>query len=195
MSHPAPGPSTPILPTSTSALSIPDPFLVDEPDDLAVEGEDPPSPGSQSPQSLAHPSDEISLDVDPTPTQSFLSSAQVEKDVPPIPSSSDPDDRDEEDSPDIIVPGIIAPTMFLPIPHVRFLIFFVAAVPPLVRDTMMCAFCNVDGSADISVDEIYISARSAASTRCDWRLAKKRLSFPCGESEIGIHWCAVGVTQ
>ena len=47
--------------------------------------------------------------------------------LPPIPSASAPgpdSDDDEEEMPDLYIPALIAPTMFLPIPNVRFSYFF-----------------------------------------------------------------------
>lgn len=47
--------------------------------------------------------------------------------APPPPSASAPgpdSDEDEEEMPDLYIPALIAPTMFLPIPNVRFSYFF-----------------------------------------------------------------------
>ena len=37
---------------------------------------------------------------------------------PPPPPAAEEDDEDEEDSPELYLPGLVLPTMFLPIPNV-----------------------------------------------------------------------------
>lgn len=107
---------------------VPDPFLID--DDESEDSEDDdhaPTQASESQQTISPAAHEISLAApqSPLPTStapvspqppSLLLSPNINKDVPPPPSDSDPD---EEDAPEIYVPGLVIPTMFLPIPNVR----------------------------------------------------------------------------
>lgn len=47
-------------------------------------------------------------------------SPNINKDVPPTPLESPPsEEEDEEEPPELYLPGLIIPTMFLPIPNVR----------------------------------------------------------------------------
>lgn len=99
---------------------VPDPFLVDDEGD-ALSSEDGSVPAPASPA----PAQEVSLSLIPSPSP--LPSAQlsprpllspnVNKDVPPPPVSDSEDDDD--DAPELYLPGLIIPTMFLPIPNVR----------------------------------------------------------------------------
>lgn len=100
---------------------VPDPFLVDDEGD-AVSSED----GSASaPRESASPAaaQEVSLSNTaspsplPAPPSPLPMTPNVNKDVPP-PPISDSDD-DEDDIPDLYLPGLVIPTMFLPIPNVR----------------------------------------------------------------------------
>ncbi|KAF6761614.1 hypothetical protein DFP72DRAFT_879134 [Ephemerocybe angulata] len=97
---------------------VPDPFLVDDEGD-ALSSEDGSVPAPASPA----PAQEVSLSLTPSPSP--LPSAQlsprpllspnVNKDVPPPPVSDSEDDDD--DAPELYLPGLIIPTMFLPIPN------------------------------------------------------------------------------
>ncbi|KAG6831100.1 hypothetical protein H0H92_012777 [Tricholoma furcatifolium] len=107
-------------PTSSSAPAVyvepdvPDPFLID--DDASSEEEDA-TPSSQTPT----PSD-IPLTLPPSPLLSEapaarpaeLPSPSTEKAVPPPPTDSE---TDEDEAPDLYLPGLLLPTMFLPIPN------------------------------------------------------------------------------
>jgi hypothetical protein len=89
---------------------VPDPFLVDD------------SEGAMSDEDLggspiAAP-DEISLTRHPTPPSPVSPlTPNVNKAVPPPPPPDIDDDSDE--APELYLPGLIIPTMFLPIPNVR----------------------------------------------------------------------------
>ena len=111
---------------------VPDPgaFLIDDPDDPVSDDDQHTTPVLSSHAIHDHPSElsiasaEISLAQSLSQDQpqlspvvsSPLSSANIHKDVPapPPPASSD-----EEDVPELYLPGLIIPTMFLPIPNVR----------------------------------------------------------------------------
>jgi hypothetical protein len=107
----------------------PDPgaFLIDDPDDPVSDDDQHTTPVLSShhhPSELSIASAEISLAQSLSQDQSQLSpvvssplsSANIHKDVPapPPPASSD-----EEEVPELYLPGLIIPTMFLPIPNVR----------------------------------------------------------------------------
>lgn len=128
----------------TLASDIPDPFLVDDPDDATsdedVDDADEVSPANLIPsvtdsQQSIPASDEIALapsaelsppspafkapklsSVPPSPAASASpTSSNNQKPVPPPPES----DEDEDDAPEVYLPALVAPTMFLPIPNVR----------------------------------------------------------------------------
>ncbi|KAG5723677.1 Tetratricopeptide repeat protein 15 [Termitomyces sp. T112] len=99
-------------------LGIPDPFLVD--DDTSSEEEaavNDPAPPSQSVTS-----NEVPLALPPSPRDFEppmaltvgLLSTNVNKAVPPLPADSE---TDEDEAPDLYLPGLLLPTMFLPIPN------------------------------------------------------------------------------
>lgn len=106
----------------------PDPFLVDDEGDAlsSEEGSLSASASRQSalPTTAAH---DVSLSISPSPSPlpADLSSKplptpmnpNVNKDVPPPPVSDD--DEDEDEAPELYLPGLVIPTMFLPIPNVR----------------------------------------------------------------------------
>ena len=50
--------------------------------------------------------------------QQPIASADVNKDVPPPPSSPSTEEEEEEEPPELFLPGLIIPTLFLPIPNV-----------------------------------------------------------------------------
>ena len=91
---------------------VPDPFLVDD-------EEDPLSDEDLGESSITAPADEISsarLVTLTTPPLTPLT-PNVNKAVPPPPP---PDtDEDSDDAPELYLPGLVIPTMFLPIPNVR----------------------------------------------------------------------------
>ncbi|KAJ2934848.1 hypothetical protein H1R20_g2259, partial [Candolleomyces eurysporus] len=114
------GGSVPV-PTVHVEEEVPDPFLVDDEGD-ALSSED----GSASaPRESASPAaaQEVSLSNTntaspsplPAPPSPLPMTPNVNKDVPP-PPISDSDD-DEDDIPDLYLPGLVIPTMFLPIPN------------------------------------------------------------------------------
>ncbi|KAM6497132.1 hypothetical protein JOM56_007605 [Amanita muscaria] len=99
---------------------VPDPFLLDEEGDALSEEErqvatTPTAVNSES-QEHATPAHEISLlpqDASETATSIAPTSPAVDKNVPPLPS----EESDKEDAPEISVPALIKPGMFLPIPN------------------------------------------------------------------------------
>ncbi|KAI5895431.1 uncharacterized protein SCHCODRAFT_01284785 [Schizophyllum commune H4-8] len=90
---PSPVPDAPVI-----EPEVPDPFIVDDPEEPADE-----------PEQHATP-----LAADDVP----LSEAAPPADAPQPPSSSE-SDQDEEEAPDLYLPELVLPTMFLPIPNVR----------------------------------------------------------------------------
>ncbi|TFK39810.1 hypothetical protein BDQ12DRAFT_681260 [Crucibulum laeve] len=108
-------------PTVYIEPEVPDPFLIDDEGDALSEDDQQDSSAavSESHLSAAH---DIPLTVTPPPPSaasvaipSPLLSANLNKDVPPPPASSSSDEEEEE--PDLYLPGLIVPTMFLPIPN------------------------------------------------------------------------------
>ncbi|EPQ56229.1 hypothetical protein GLOTRDRAFT_138022 [Gloeophyllum trabeum ATCC 11539] len=108
---------------------VPDPFLVDdsESSDAGSEREPQAAPvtsDSQLSESM-HPAEEISLAASatlPTPSQPSpapLPSPNLNKSVPPTPAPISDDEEDEEETPEVYLPALVHPTMFLPIPNVR----------------------------------------------------------------------------
>ncbi|KAK0202556.1 hypothetical protein DFS33DRAFT_1263546 [Desarmillaria ectypa] len=88
---------------------VPDPFLIDD-DDEKSSNNDGSSQLSASRRSMM-PAEEIPL------AASLASpSLNINKDVPPPPPEVDTD-PDEEEAPDLYLPGLVLPTMFLPIPN------------------------------------------------------------------------------
>lgn len=105
---------------------VPDPFLIDDEDDSSEEeGRNSPSAPISSSQQTITPSHEISLAIPTSPSISQpttphtipLPPSDLNKDVPPPPSSDS--EPDEDEAPDLYLPGLVIPTMFLPIPNVR----------------------------------------------------------------------------
>lgn len=121
---------------------VPDPFLIDEEGDAMSEEEKGEDDGMERETSVA-PSvasselpaaQEIALNVstmtltaaDTTspaasepPVHSPLSPLNLNKDVPPPPPEESENAVEEEEAPDLFLPGLINPTMLLPIPNVR----------------------------------------------------------------------------
>ncbi|KAJ6591504.1 hypothetical protein DFH09DRAFT_907373 [Mycena vulgaris] len=93
---------------------VPDPFLIDSDDSDEENGVTP----TES-QHIIPPAHEVSLTPanpapsSPNPFGSPLQSPNRNKDVPPPPQS----DSDEDDAPELYLPGLCIPTMFLPIPN------------------------------------------------------------------------------
>lgn len=104
---------------------VPDPFIVDD--------------GEESSDEESAPVDEEQPDLSPSPAaeenialaqstiaeqpvieeaEKPLPSPNVHKSIPPPPPESVSDEEDEEEPPELYLPGLIIPTMFLPIPNV-----------------------------------------------------------------------------
>lgn len=107
----------------------PDPFLEDvseESDTSEVPPNESAEPAGglsvdETAQSLAA-AEEVALAQSPPPTWPTdvpNTSIDLNKAVPPPPPpAAEDDDEDEEDSPELYLPGLVLPTMFLPIPNV-----------------------------------------------------------------------------
>ncbi|KAH9911879.1 hypothetical protein B0H21DRAFT_828887 [Amylocystis lapponica] len=112
-------------PQPSSAVAepeVPDPFIVDDPDDPLSEDEE---DSEQRPPGLSvddhhqAAADEIALaqsTLSPSAATEPLPSPNLNKSIPPPPQPVS-DDEDEEDTPDLYLPGLTIPTMFLPIPN------------------------------------------------------------------------------
>lgn len=129
--------------------AIPDPFIVDDGDDDSEDevGSSDERMAASTTESSAAADDEIALaqstifEPDPaTPTQPTYPASiapatspypqpalfspqpnllNVHKEMPAVPSAASSEEEDEE-PPELYLPGLVLPTMFLPIPNVRF---------------------------------------------------------------------------
>jgi hypothetical protein len=126
-------------PTVFVEAETPDPFLIDEEGDALSEDEDSSAAVSQLTVSPAH---DVPLDLPPAsspepdsaPRQAPTSPLpNLNKDVPPPPSS---ESEQEDEIPDLYVPMLIMPTMFLPIPNVRLPLFAITLTWWLCRNSM-----------------------------------------------------------
>jgi len=116
---------------------VPDPFLVDEGEDTHSEEQDQSEEQDETEdapiglsvdttqQSLAQ-ADEVSLAQapsvsTPSPSDPLQTPApDLNKSVPSLPAhTASEDEEDEEEVPELYLPGLTLPTMFLPIPNVR----------------------------------------------------------------------------
>lgn len=101
---------------------IPDPFLIDEEGDALSGGDGEEEEASSADVSGTVSPHDVSLSIPASPIPSSISqpnlllSPNINKDVPPPPSDSE---EEEEEVPEVHLPGLIIPTMFLPIPNVR----------------------------------------------------------------------------
>ncbi|KAK0489184.1 hypothetical protein IW261DRAFT_401468 [Armillaria novae-zelandiae] len=91
---------------------VPDPFLIDDDDEKSSNNDGSPQL-STSRQSMT-PAEEI-----PLAASRASPSLNINKDVPPPPPSQVDTEPDEDEAPDLYLPGLVLPTMFLPIPNVR----------------------------------------------------------------------------
>jgi len=106
------------------APADPDSFLIDDPEDPISDDEDvrplPPTPSlpASMPEQPNAPAEEISLTQPSSDIlASKLASPNINKAVPPPPLPDS--DEDDDEVPDLYLPGLVIPTMFLPIPNVR----------------------------------------------------------------------------
>lgn len=96
---------------------VPDPFLIDDEDDPTSDNEEDVrsvADVSELQQTIV-PDHEISLTSEAVPSRPAVLPSNLNKDVPPPPLSSS--ESDEDQTPDLYFPGLILPTMFLPIPN------------------------------------------------------------------------------
>ena len=94
-------------PPEAMESEVPDPFIIEDSECVLSEGE------------VALPADvEIALAqsavLSPSEATPSLPSPNVNKDIPPPPAS-----ETESEAPELYLPGLTMPTMFLPIPNVR----------------------------------------------------------------------------
>lgn len=121
-----------VSPTPMAEPEVPDPFIVDASDE-SVSGEEEednaetPGLSADRPEQALVAASEITLaqsvssDSANVPEHP-LPSVDVHKAVPPPPAADSSDE--EEEVPEIYAPGLIIPTMFLPIPNVRLSVFY-----------------------------------------------------------------------
>lgn len=112
----SPGGSSPVL-----EPEVPNPFIGEDSEGALSEGENVSSDveGASPDSESVHPADEeiaLAQSALPAPSEvpSFILSPNVNKDVPPPPVSDT-----ESEAPELYLPGLTMPTMFLPIPNVR----------------------------------------------------------------------------
>lgn len=108
------GPMDAEIPTSPPRVyvepPVPDPFLVDDPEDPMSEEENEVSSASESSQVFTTMRSEETLVKSPH--------SEPDKHLPPPPPQPE-ELEDQEEAPTISLPALILPTMFLPIPNVR----------------------------------------------------------------------------
>lgn len=99
---------------------VPDPFLIDDEHLSDKEDDRQEYSQSESQQTITKTSLKVSISSPPSstfPVSSGLRTAfNLNKDVPPPPTDSS---ETEEDAPEMYLPSLVMPTMFLPIPNVR----------------------------------------------------------------------------
>lgn len=108
-------------PSQVLEPEVPDPFIVEGSEGTLSEGEDASSDveGTSPDSESVHPADEEialvqSALLTPSEVPPSIPSPNVNKDVPPPPASDT-----ESEAPELYLPGLTMPTMFLPIPNVR----------------------------------------------------------------------------
>lgn len=109
---------------------VPDPFLVDDPEEpLSDDNDEAAHVEDEEERDSVVPADEIALAQStilapaPAPAVPAAPSALlVNKPVPPAPTAETNSDSEEDSDspPELYLPGLTIPTMFLPIPNVRF---------------------------------------------------------------------------
>ncbi|KAI0705216.1 hypothetical protein BC835DRAFT_1403779 [Cytidiella melzeri] len=112
--------STNTAPSIFVEPDVPDPFVIDDGEGHSDDGgkhEHSQSPAAEENIALAQ-STILEPPLGEVAPRSFPS-PDINKAVPPPPTEpvSDDDDDDEEEPPDLYLPGLIIPTMFLPIPN------------------------------------------------------------------------------
>jgi hypothetical protein len=118
---PEDGGESPGTPSQVLEPEVPNPFIAEGPEGVLSEGEDASSDveGTSPDSESVHPADEeIALAqsalLAPSEVPPSIPSPNVNKDVPPPPASDT-----ESEAPELYLPGLTMPTMFLPIPNVR----------------------------------------------------------------------------
>ncbi|KAG6821423.1 hypothetical protein H0H93_010147 [Arthromyces matolae] len=94
---------------------VPDPFLID--DDLTSDEEDSAQADSEDNSAALTPTEVPLTSLSPSETGEMsgtVPSLNLDKEVPPTPIV---EETDEDETPDLYLPGLILPTMFLPIPN------------------------------------------------------------------------------
>jgi tetratricopeptide (TPR) repeat protein len=106
------GPGTP---SQVLEPEVPDPFIIEGSEGALSEGEDDAEAASPGGESIPPADEEIALAQSAVLTPSeppLMPSPNVNKDVPPPPASDA-----ESEAPELYLPGLTMPTMFLPIPN------------------------------------------------------------------------------
>lgn len=105
-------------PTVYVEAEVPDPFLIDDEGDALSVGDEKQDSSAAVSQYTVSPAQNVPLDLPESdkPQPPASPRPNVNKAVPPPPPS---ESEEEEEVPDIYVPALIVPTMFLPIPNVR----------------------------------------------------------------------------
>lgn len=118
---PEDGGESPGTPSQVLEPEVPDPFRAEGSEGALSEGENASSDleGASPDSESVHPADEeIALAqsalLTPSEAPPLIPSPNVNKDVPPPPVSDT-----ESEAPELYLPGLTMPTMFLPIPNVR----------------------------------------------------------------------------
>ncbi|KAF9266892.1 hypothetical protein L218DRAFT_1066581 [Marasmius fiardii PR-910] len=115
--HPLQPPSVYVEP------AVPDPFFIDEDSSASEDDSYDPKPASQLPQTTPATVEPAVAPSPPSPTLPLPSPVDVNKAVPPPPPESEQDENgeeleeDEEEPPELYLPSLVIPTMFLPIPN------------------------------------------------------------------------------
>ena len=126
----------------------------------------------------------------PATTDIDLTTPAPDRTVQPSPaiplhstSAPGPDsDEDEEEMPDLYIPALIAPTMFLPIPNVRLSNFPKPVLTWwLSTHIKLPLFVFLDRSFVYVIEQIYLT-REETNERFDWRVAETGFSFVGCES-------------
>lgn len=102
---------------------VPDPFLK-EPVDSEEESVSGTEEEGISP-SATPAIEEVTLAPAEPATPSLSRSPNLNKSVPPTPLLPPSDDEDEDEAPEFYLPGLTLPTMFLPIPNVRYPVSYI----------------------------------------------------------------------
>ena len=141
------------------------------------------SDDSTASSSSAHIQPPATTDIDlttPAPDRAVQPAPAIS--LHPAPAPGPDSDEDEEEMPDLYIPALIAPTMFLPIPNVR-LSNFPKPVLTWWLSTHIKLPLSVflDRSFVYVIEQIYLAGEET-DKRFDWRVAETGFSFVGRES-------------